>query len=288
MGYGDRPDAAPAASRRRDVLAGLRQGGLIAALTLAVLYPFYGGRLGHHARVPAAAHSVAAAPATPAPPIERRLDFAGARAPADVTQVAAWAVREADNGVRPFAIVDKRRARVWVFAAGGRLLGNSSVLLGYAAGDESVAGIGTKPIDQIKPHERTTPAGRFVSTPGRNSLGGDVIWVDYGAAVSMHPVRVTDPKERRLERLASPSPADKRISWGCINVPPEFFSQTVWPNLGSSGGAVVYVLPERRPLTAYFPEAAAAAAPHGQRWQLASAQGAGHHSRAVTSNASKP
>jgi hypothetical protein len=286
MGYGDRPDdAASAASRRRDVLAGLRQGGLIAALTLAALYPFYAGKLGRHHGASAPGHPVAAAPATPVPPIERRLDFAGVRAPADVTRVAAWAVREADNGVRPFAIVDKRRARVWVFAAGGRLLGNSAVLLGFAAGDESVAGIGTKPIDQIRPQERTTPAGRFVSGPGRNSLGDNVLWVDYGAAVSMHPVRVTDPRERRLERLASPTAADKRISWGCINVPPEFFKQTVWPNLGG-GGAVVYVLPERHPLMAYFPEAAAGSG--GQRWQLASAQGARHHSRAVTGNASNP
>jgi hypothetical protein len=285
MADGVRPDdAATAAMRRRDVLAGLRQGGLVAAVTLAALYPFFGGSLRHHPRAPAPSRPAATA-AVPEPPIERRLDFGGVRAPADVTQVAAWAVREADNGVRPFAIVDKRRARVWVFAAGGRLLGNSTVLLGYAAGDESVAGIGTRPIDQIKPQERTTPAGRFVSRPGRNSLGDNVLWVDYSAAVSMHPVRVTDPKERRLERLASPTPAVKRISWGCINVPPEFFKQTVWPNLGA-GGAVVYVLPERHPLMAYFPAAAAAAG--GQRWQLASAQGAHHRSQAVTSNASKP
>lgn len=284
MGYGDRPDdAAPATRRRRDILAGLRQGGLIAALTLAALYPFFGGSLGRHHGAPTTAARPAATVAAPEPPIERRLDFGGVRAPADVNQVAAWAVREADNGNRGFAIVDKRQARVWVFAAGGRLLGNSPVLLGYAAGDESVAGIGTRPIDQIKPQERTTPAGRFVSTTGRNSLGDDVIWVDYGAAVSMHPVRLTDPRERRLERLASPTPAAKRISWGCINVPTDFFKNTVWPTLGR-GGAVVYVLPERHPLVAYFPEAAAG----GQRWQLASAQGARHHARAVTNNASKP
>lgn len=273
MRFGDRPDVDAAASRRRDILDGLRQGGLIAALALAALLPFLGHRLWRSHAAPALPRAVAAAAV---PPLLRRLDFDGVRAPRDVTQVAAWAVAAADNGVKPFAIVDKRRAQVYVFAAGGRLLGTSPVLLGYAAGDLSVTGIGSKPIDQIKPQERTTPAGRFVSTTGRNTLGDDVVWVDYGAAVSMHPVRATNPKERRLERLATPTPADNRISWGCINVPIEFFKHTVWPALGH-GGAVVYVLPERRPLTAYFPEAAAGA----QRWQLASAA-------AVTSNAAKP
>ena len=94
----------------------------------------------------------------------------------------------------------------------------------------------------------------LASAPGRNSLGDDVVWVDYDAAVSMHRVRATNPKERRLERLATPTAADNRISWGCINVPVAFFDNTVWPNLGRRG-AVVYVLPERQSLTAFFPQA---------------------------------
>jgi hypothetical protein len=182
------------------------------------------------------------------------VDLAGASAPRDVVQVAAWAVRAADNGRHPFAIVDKRRAQVYVFAAGGRLLGTSPVLLGYAAGDRSAEGIGHKAIQQIRPHERTTPAGRFQSAPGRNSLGQDVVWVDYDAAVSMHRVRATNPAERRLERLATKTAADNRISWGCINVPVAFFDETVWPHIGRGRG-VVYVLPEREPLAAFFPAA---------------------------------
>ncbi|RZL34883.1 MAG: L,D-transpeptidase [Rubrivivax sp.] len=205
---------------------------------------------------PAAPRPVASASApTPAPLIERRLDLGSERAPADVTGVATWAVREADNGDRPFAIVDKRRAKVYVFAASGRLLGASPVLLGYAAGDQTVEGIGNKAIADIKPHERTTPAGRFQSEPGRNSLGHDVVWVDYDAAVSMHRVRATNPKERRLERLATPTAADNRISWGCINVPVAFFDETVWPNIGQKRG-IVYVLPEKQSLVAFFPAAA--------------------------------
>jgi len=258
MRFGERPDSATAGWR--DVLDGLRQGVLLTAIALAVLFPFFGSALwrGHHARPPAP-HAVAARPTQAslpaAPPIERRLDFGDTKAPRDVTQVAAWAVREADNGDRAFAIVDKRRAQVYVFNPGGKMLGTSPVLLGYAAGDYTVAGVGDKAIEDIKPSERTTPAGRFQSSPGRNAHGKEVVWVDYAAAVSMHRVINDNPKERRLERLATPTPADNRISWGCINVPVAFFDNVLWPNLGK-GQAVVYVLPETQALTAFFPAAA--------------------------------
>jgi len=265
MRFGESADTT-AAERRRDILIGMGQGGVIAILALAVFFTFFGGGF---KRKPAAAPAVplaAAARATPpalkppiaaapAPVVERQLDFGKVRAPKDVTRVAAWAVREADNGSSAFAIVDKRRAQVYVFNPGGRLLGTSPVLLGYASGDTTVAGIGNKSIEEIKPQERTTPAGRFVSAPGRNADGKEVVWVDYDAAVSMHRVINSNPKERRLERLATKTAADNRISWGCINVPVDFFERTLLPNLGQSR-AVVYVLPEKSPLTAYFPAAA--------------------------------
>jgi hypothetical protein len=269
MRFGERTDVDAATKARRDVLSGLGQGAAFAAVALVGLYIFFGGAFRRgHVDAAAPAHRPVAAAMTPAaaaaPVIERHLDLGSVRAPNDVTRVAAWAVREADNGNHPFAIVDKRRAQVYVFAPTGKLLGTSPVLLGYAAGDQSVAGIGQKAIADIRPQERTTPAGRFESAPGRNSLGHEVVWVDYEAAVSMHRVRATNPKERRLERLASKTPADNRISWGCINVPVEFFEKTVWPQLGK-GRAVVYVLPEKQPLTAFFP---AATAP--QYWAQAS------------------
>ncbi|MFG6412383.1 hypothetical protein ACG02S_00575 [Roseateles sp. DC23W] len=257
MQSGAPADVDAAAQRRRDILAGLVQGGVIAAVVLAGLYFFMGHRLqpGPAPAAPPAARPLAiTAPAAPPMAIERRLDLGDVVAPADVTRVASWAVDAADNGNRAFVIVDKRRAQIYVFETGGRLIGTSPVLLGYAAGDRSVEGIGDRPIEQVQPHERTTPAGRFQSAPGRNTLNEDVVWVDYHAAVSMHRVRATNPAERRLERLATKTAADNRISWGCINVPVAFFDQTVWPHIGKGRG-IVYVLPEKEPLTAFFPAA---------------------------------
>jgi hypothetical protein len=143
----------------------------------------------------------------------------------------------------PFAIIDKVDARVFVFDAWGQLLGESQVLLGLAKGDYAVPGIGDRKLADVRPEERTTPAGRFVAYLGFNAKRTDVLWVDYKNAVSLHRVITNNPSEHRLERLASPTPIDKRISYGCINVPANFFDQVVKPTFSGSYG-VVYVLPE--------------------------------------------
>ena len=182
----------------------------------------------------------------------QRAEFGAQTAPAEVRRVAQWALDSGDAAQRPFAIVDKRRARLYVFEPGGRLRGASAVLLGSARGDDTVPGIGDKPLSQVKPHERTTPAGRFQGELGRNMRGEDVLWVDYDAAVSMHRVLTTNPAERRLQRLASPGVADNRISYGCINVPVAFFDKVLMPVSRAGAAPVVYVLPEKRPLREVF------------------------------------
>ncbi len=165
--------------------------------------------------------------------------------------MARAAVAARDNAGMAFAVVDKKAASVFVFDAAGKLLGASPVLLGLARGDESVPGIGERPMAQVRPHERTTPAGRFASEPGRNTHGEDIVWVDYDAAVSMHRVRTTNAADRRLERLATRTVADNRISYGCINVPAAFYDAYVKPALGARRG-VVYVLPESSPVASRF------------------------------------
>ncbi len=156
-----------------------------------------------------------------------------------------------DNKAMPFAIIDKTMARVHVFGADGVLKASSAVLIGLAKGDDSVPGIGERKMAEIKPGERTTPAGRFQVEPGRNAQGEDIVWIDYDAAVSMHRVRTANKADRRLERLATPSVADNRITYGCVNVPAAFYDVYLQPTLGSVDG-VVYVLPETRPLEAQF------------------------------------
>jgi hypothetical protein len=226
---------------RSDLWAGLKQGVLLAAAALVLTLP--PGR-----PVP---QSPATTSQAPAPHALDGADFASHPASADVRFIADWVADSGDSRGLPFIILDKRDARVFVFRAHGQLIDSSPVLLGATPGDDSVADIGTRPMASVREDEKTTPAGRFVAQAGKNASHEDVVWVDYANAVSMHRVRLVDPKERRLERLASPDPADRRISYGCINVPVAFFDAVVWPLLGSTR-AVVYVLPEVRDVHEVF------------------------------------
>lgn len=175
----------------------------------------------------------------------KRANFEGNHASHEARHVADWVVDSGDNCSLPFAIVDKTDARVFVFAADGRLRGAAPALLGLARGDGTVPGIGDRPLSTIRPEERTTPAGRFVAALDRNLRGKEILWVDYEGAISMHPVITSKPAERRLQRLATPTPLDNRISYGCINVPAKFFVKVVRPAFTGTDG-IVYVLPETR------------------------------------------
>ncbi len=186
-----------------------------------------------------------------AAPQPKRANFGEEHKSDQTRHMADWVIDSGDNRSLPFAIIDKMDAKVFVFDAHGRLRGAAPVLLGLTAGDSSVPGIGNRELSDIRPEERTTPAGRFVASLGYNFKGKDVLWVDYKNAVSLHRVITTNPKERRLERLASPKPLDRRISYGCINVPAKFFDNVVIPAFTGTKG-VVYVLPEIRPISEIF------------------------------------
>ena len=166
-------------------------------------------------------------------------------------QVSDWIRNSGNNKAQAFAIIDKKNAALHVFDSDGTKLASSPVLLGLAIGDASVPGIGERKMSQILPEERTTPAGRFVTEPGVNLQGKDIVWIDYDAAVSMHRVVTSNKAERRLERLATPDVSDNRISYGCVNVPAAFYDTYIKPAFGSQP-AVVYVLPETSEASAFF------------------------------------
>jgi hypothetical protein len=162
----------------------------------------------------------------------------------DARELHDWVVGTRDNQARPFAIVDKKAARIFVFDSHGRLRGQSSALLGQAPGDDSAPEVGEHTQEGVVPFkERTTPAGRFVAQPGVNISGERVIWVDWDAAFAIHRLRPGRSKVDRERRLASPNAADHRASYGCVVVPVHFFKNVVQRWLGAHP-AVVYVMPE--------------------------------------------
>jgi hypothetical protein len=174
------------------------------------------------------------------------------------SELAQWIAAADDNGQMPFMVVDKLGARVYAFDPGGEFLGSAPVLVGLARGDDSAPGIGGLALKQISADERTTPAGRFVSRWAGSEGHGTMLWVDFNDAISMHPVMSVSPNEHRFTRIKSSDPQEHRISYGCINVPKTFYEDVVLPAL-SGGNAVVYVMPDTKPIEEVFPAFAGSA-----------------------------
>lgn len=238
-----RPLSIPISAETRAELVQSLQRGVLAGLAMLTLVLAPGVRSVHTGNAPHAAL------------LERSTgtaDFGPHQPSSDARHVADWIADSRDNGDAEFIILDKRQATLYVFDAAARLRNATPVLLGAARGDDNVPGIGARPIADVQPHERTTPAGRFTAQRGRNTLGENVVWVDYDNAVSMHRVRATEPSERRMERLASKTIDDNRVSYGCINVPVAFYDAFVLPTTDAGRQPIVYVLPEERSVREQF------------------------------------
>ncbi|HEY4583681.1 MAG TPA: L,D-transpeptidase [Lysobacter sp.] len=169
-----------------------------------------------------------------------------------VIELAGWIVASRDSHGYPFAIIDKAAAQILVFGSDGRLRGAAPALLGSATGDHTAPGIAGLALREIPGRDRTTPAGRFIGGFGPSIDAGRVLWVDYDSAVSIHPTATGVPREKRAERLASPSPDDNRVTHGCINVAPAFYERIVEQTF--KRGGVFYILPDKAAIAETFPE----------------------------------
>ncbi|HBS62489.1 MAG TPA: hypothetical protein DEB32_07165 [Stenotrophomonas sp.] len=168
-----------------------------------------------------------------------------------VIELAGWIVATKDSQGYPFAIMDKAAAQILVFDGEGRLRGAAPGLFGSATGDHTAPGVAGLALREIPGRDRTTPAGRFVGGYGPSIDAGRVLWVDYESAVSIHPTATGVPAEKRVERLASASPDDNRVTHGCINVSPGFYEQIISTTF--QRGGVFYILPDADPIEKTFP-----------------------------------
>lgn len=169
-----------------------------------------------------------------------------------VQRLKSWVLRTGDNQALPFVLIDKVNAQVFAFGRDGSLLGATPVLLGLARGDVAPPDIGERPLSAIGPEDRITPSGRYVASLGENLTGGSILWIDYDGALSLHPVVTGRAADRRLQRLASPTAEDNRISYGCVNVPVPFYAEIIAPAFRDTVG-LVYILPEHGSIAEVFP-----------------------------------
>jgi len=184
-----------------------------------------------------------------AAPVPAQLDRLNSASP-EVQSVAQWVGSSHDNAGLPFLVVDKVNAQVYAFTPFGQLKATAPILLGMGHGDVPLVSANA-PMSAIPPEKRITPAGRYLSSLVTDAHGKQVLSIDYANAISLHIVVKGTPAQRRAERLASVTSDDNRISFGCINVPPGFFTEIVSPDFTPANG-IVYVLPETRPAAQWF------------------------------------
>lgn len=198
---------------------------------------------------PALAAGKAKAKAKPKPAAEAAPETPPSQAAA---RVLGWIAKTGDNGEYPYIVIDKTAARMFLFDAEGKRIGDAPVLVGVAKGDDSSPGVGAKALSELGPAEKTTPAGRYLAKFGYAAGGKKVLWIDYADSVALHAVVTGNKKEHRVARLESPRADDNRITFGCVNVPTQFYSKAVTPLFKKEGG-MVYVLPDTKTLEDVFP-----------------------------------
>ncbi|WP_312490923.1 hypothetical protein [Sphingomonas sp.] len=170
-----------------------------------------------------------------------------------VGRVVAWVTGAGDNHGLPWVVVDKTQAAMFLFDGKGKPIAAAPVLIGIAPGDEASPGVGSKKLADLGPAEKTTPAGRYLARFGLPVAGERVLWVDYATSVAIHPIPTdAGAREKRRERMLSPTPDDNRITFGCINVPKAMYARQLRPMFRQKGG-YVYVLPDTKPIEAVFP-----------------------------------
>jgi hypothetical protein len=204
---------------------------------------------------PPPAPVVVVPPPPPPPPIP--LEFSGIQtaapmeapldrlqsASADVLDTVQWVAASKDNKGLPFVVVDKANARVYAFTPAAQLKATAPALLGGGVGDQVLVSPDA-PMSAIPVQKRITPAGRYPSRLVIDNHGKTVLLIDGPNLITMHIVAKGTPVQRRAERLASVTSDDNRVSFGCINVPPAFFTTVLDPDFRPRQG-IVYVLPEK-------------------------------------------
>lgn len=183
----------------------------------------------------------------------RLADFRGVSASRDAHRIADWALTGGDHEGLPFIVVDKRQARAYVFDEKGALIEWTPALLGMGIGDAFEPGVIEMNMYETKPHQRITPSGRFRAEEWQKPNGEWILWLDYPTQIAIHKLRRSQLalSQEREARLYSGDPEDSRVTFGCVNVPPEFYDRVITPTFNGRGG-IVYVLPDGRSIDKFF------------------------------------
>lgn len=148
-----------------------------------------------------------------------------------------------------FMVADKPNGMLHIFKEDGSHALSDPTLYGKDIGDV----MGT--VSSLEGGAKVTPAGKFTlkARPSTYAGGQELILVeskDYTGYIAIHAADTSTPSENRLGRLDTPTAADNRVSYGCINTKHDTFINEIAPNIANLDGGMVFVLPETEETTA--------------------------------------
>jgi len=142
-----------------------------------------------------------------------------------------------------FMVADKPNGMLHIFKEDGSHALSDPTLYGKDTGDVMEA------VSSLKGGAKITPAGKFTlkARPSTYAGGQELILVeskDYTGYIAIHAADTSDASENRLGRLDTPTAADNRVSYGCINTKHDTFINEIAPNIANLDGGMVFVVPD--------------------------------------------
>ena len=148
-----------------------------------------------------------------------------------------------------FMVADKPNGMLHIFKEDGSHALSDPTLYGKDTGDVLAT------VSSLEGGAKTTPAGKFTLKARSSTYAGgqELILVeskDYTGYIAIHAADTSTPSENRLGRLDTPTAADNRVSYGCINTKHDTFVNEIAPNIANLDGGMVFVLPDAQEQTA--------------------------------------
>jgi hypothetical protein len=142
-----------------------------------------------------------------------------------------------------FMVADKPNGMLHIFKEDGSHALSDPTLYGKDKGDVLAA------VSSLEGGAKVTPAGKFTLKARASTYAGgqELILVeskDYTGYIAIHAADTSTPSENRLGRLDTPTAADNRVSYGCINTKHDTFINEIKPNISKLDGGMVFVVPD--------------------------------------------
>ena len=140
-------------------------------------------------------------------------------------------------------VADKPNGMLHIFKEDGSHALSDPTLYGKDTGDVM------ETVSSLKGGAKITPAGKFTLKARASTYAGgqELILVeskDYTGYIAIHAADTSDASENRLGRLDTPTAADNRVSYGCINTKHDTFINEIAPNIANLDGGMVFVVPD--------------------------------------------